>query len=113
MVTYPSSRKDIRLTAPMGCATFPASVGLWPSVSGSSAGGQLVLDGDDALNVPCGLDDVPVGLAGSPLAGQGHDAVVHGDLKVLPIYQEASQDHAGGHIAADLRPAGPLRRGPG
>jgi hypothetical protein len=63
---------------------------------------EQVPDGDDALDVPDGLDDVSADLVVFRSAGQRHDAVLDGYLKAVRVHQEALQDHAVGHFAADL-----------
>jgi hypothetical protein len=63
---------------------------------------EQVPDGDDALDVPDGLDDVSADLVVFRPAGQRHDAVLDGYLKAVRVHQEALQAHAVGHFAADL-----------
>jgi hypothetical protein len=62
---------------------------------------QLAPDGDDVLDVPDGLDDVSADLvvSGRPDTSR---CPLDGYLKAVRVHQEALQDHAVGHFAADL-----------
>lgn len=63
---------------------------------------QLVLDGHHAVETPDCLDDPLAQPIGFRPACHGDDAVVHPDLELPRIRQEALQDHLPGDLAADL-----------
>src|SRR5215472_16078056 len=64
--------------------------------------GEAVADGHHALDVPEPAHDLVAALVGLGYAGQGHDAVLHGDVEGPRVGEELTEDHLVGDLLADV-----------